>query len=81
MKKITFLLSKYTPEFYDKIAAMPPNGQYMYLKKVMGLKPKIGNNTFADQVDFNINFKKANENFTGSTMEIRKGYRLLHLSL
>jgi len=80
--KVSFILSNKTQDFYEKIASMPPNAQYMYLKKVMGITPKIGdNNTMAECIEFNMQFKMAGESFKESVMNIRKGYRVLILTI
>ena len=77
----TFLLKNLTEHFYQKLEGMNIIEQYEYVRNVHNIKPKIGlNNSFAEQVDFNMKIKSGAKLKT-SKINKRRGYNLLVFEL
>lgn len=77
--KITFILKNKTEDFYSKLSKTNDSDVFNWLND-SGIKPKIGNDTIKEKIDFNILLNKGAK-FSKTLLENRKGYKLLTINL
>lgn len=77
--KITFILHDISSSFYEKLEQAETNrDKYNLLLKLkdLGVKPKIGNNSMRDIIEYN-EFMRSNKDFSSFELASRRGYKLV----
>ena len=77
--KITFTLNNISSSFYEKLEQAETNrDKYNLLKKLkdLGVKPRIGDRSFRDAVEFN-EFMRSDKDFSSYELASRRGYKLI----
>lgn len=77
--KTTFIVKNRTENFFNSLAAVGTHDAFNWLKN-QGIKPKIGNDTFREQVEFNTLYKSGGV-FSVAKVEPRHGYKLITIYL
>ena len=77
--KITFTLNNISSCFYEELEQAETNRcKYNLLLKLkdLGVKPRIGNGSFRDAVEFN-QFMRSDKDFSSYELASRRGYKLI----
>ena len=77
--KITFTLNNISSCFYEELEQAETNrDKYNLLLKLkdLGVKPRIGDRSFRDAVEFN-EFMRSDKEFSSYELASRRGYKLI----
>lgn len=77
--KITFILHNISSSFYEELEQAETNRcKYSLLRRLkdLGVKPRIGDGSFRDAVEFNT-FMRSDKDFSNYELASRRGYKLI----